>query len=153
VNPGGHSELASGFIMGVSADSKNQEAAYLYAQWMNSKAQSLLNVMRPVGLRDPFRTSHYNSPEYQALWPTAPDYLKVLQEGAANGYADFSLIDTFKYQDAMSRAVISAIGGTDPKEALDALAAEWDQLTEQIGVDKQREVYTAWAAKPSAYRE
>ncbi|MFO1070906.1 MAG: sugar ABC transporter substrate-binding protein [Geminicoccaceae bacterium] len=153
VNPGGHSELASGFIMGVSADSKHQEAAYLYAQWMNSKAQSLQNVMRPVGLRDPFRTSHYNSPEYQALWPTAPDYLKVLQEGAANGYADFSLIDTFKYQDAMSRAVISAIGGTDPKEALDALAAEWDQLTEQIGVDKQREVYTAWAAKPSAYRE
>jgi multiple sugar transport system substrate-binding protein len=153
VNPGGHSELASGFIMGVSADSKNQEAAYLYAQWMNSKAQSLQNVMRPVGLRDPFRASHYASPEYQALWPTAPEYLKVLEEGAANGYADFSLIDTFKYQDAMSRAVISAIGGTDPQEALDALAAEWDQLTEQIGVDKQREVYTAWAAKPSAYRE
>ncbi len=34
-----------------------------------------------------------------------------------------------------------------------ALAAEWDQLTDQIGVDKQREVYKAWASKPSAYRE
>ena len=53
----------------------------------------------------------------------------------------------------MSRAVIAAIGGTDPKEALDALAAEWDALTEQVGVDKQREVYKAWAAKPSAYRQ
>ncbi|MFO1039593.1 MAG: sugar ABC transporter substrate-binding protein [Geminicoccaceae bacterium] len=153
VNPGGHPELASGFIMGVSAESKHQEAAYLYAQWMSSKKQSLVNVMKPVGLRDPFRMSHYESPEYQALWPTAPDYLAVLKEGAANGYGDFSLLETFKYQDAMSRAVISAIGGTDPKEALDALAAEWDQLTESIGVDKQREVYKAWAAKPSAYRE
>jgi multiple sugar transport system substrate-binding protein len=153
INPGGHPELASGFIMGVSADSKNKEAAYLYAQWMSSKTQSLQNVMKPVGLRDPFRVSQYESAEYQNLWPTAKDYLKVLQDGAAAGYADFSLIDTFKYQDAMSRAVIAAIGGTDPKEALDGLAAEWDQLTQGIGVDKQREVYEAWAAKPSAYRE
>ena len=111
INPGGHPELASGFISGVSPDSKNKDAAYLYIQWMHSKDQSLQNVMRPVGLRDPFRMSHYASPDYQALWPTAPDYLKVLQDGAAQGYADFSLIETFKYQDAMSRAVIAAIGG------------------------------------------
>ena len=120
---------------------------------MHSKDQSLKNVMRPVGLRDPFRLSHYASPDYQALWPTAPEYLAVLKDGAANGYADFSLIETFKYQDAMSRAVLSAIGGTDPKEALDEMAAEWDQLTEQVGVDKQRAAYETWAAKPSAYRQ
>ena len=153
INPGGHPELASGFLSGVSPDSKNKDAAYLYIQWMQSKDQSLKNVMRPVGLRDPYRMSHYASPEYQALWPTAPQYLQVLQEGAAQGYADLSLIDTFKYQDAMSRAVMAAIGGTDPKEALDALADEWNQLTEQVGVDKQREAYKAWAAKPSAYRQ
>ena len=46
----------------------------------------------------------------------------------------------------------AAIGGKDPKQALDDLAAEWDQLTEQIGVDRQREAYTAWAATPAAYR-
>ena len=153
INPGGHPELASGFINGVSPDSKNKDAAYLYIQWMHSKDQSLQNVMKPVGLRDPYRMSHYASPDYQALWPTAPEYLEVLQDGAAQGYADFSLIETFKYQDAMSRAVIAAIGGTDPKEALDALAAEWDALTEQVGIDKQREVYQVWAAKPSAYRQ
>lgn len=153
INPGGHPELASGFISGVSADSKNKDAAYLYIQWMHSKDQSLKNVMRPVGLRDPFRLSHYANPDYQALWPTAPQYLAVLKDGAADGYADFSLIETFKYQDAMSRAVLSAIGGTDPKEALDEMASEWDQLTEQVGVDKQRAAYEAWAAKPSAYRQ
>jgi multiple sugar transport system substrate-binding protein len=53
----------------------------------------------------------------------------------------------------MGRAVVAAIGGKDPKQALDDLAAEWDALTEQIGVDRQREAYLAWAAKPSAYRE
>ena len=47
----------------------------------------------------------------------------------------------------------AAIVGKDPKQALDDLAAEWDALTEQIGADRQREAYTAWAAKPAAYRE
>jgi multiple sugar transport system substrate-binding protein len=153
INPGGHPELASGFINGVSVNSRNKDAAYLYAQWMHSKAQSLQNVMRPVGLRDPFRFSHYNAPEYQALWGGAKDYLKVLQDGAAAGFADFSWIETYKYQDAMSRAVLGAIAGADPRESLDALAAEWDALTDEIGVDRQRAAYEAWAAKPSAYRQ
>jgi multiple sugar transport system substrate-binding protein len=153
INPGGHPELASGFISGVSPDSKNKDAAYLYAQWMHSKSQSLQNVMKPVGLRDPFRMSHYESADYQNLWPGAKDYLKTLKDGAAAGYADFSFIETFKYQDAMSRAVNAALGGEDPKSALDAMAAEWDQITQAVGVDKQREAYKAWAAKPSAYRE
>ncbi len=153
INPGGHPQLASGFLSGVSPDSKNKDAAYLYAQWMHSKSQSLKNVMRPVGLRDPFRISHYESPEYQNLWGGAKAYLKVLQDGAAAGYADLSVIDTFKYQDSMSRAVIAAIGGEDPQTALNTMAAEWDQITETVGADKQREAYKVWAAKPSAYRE
>ncbi len=153
INPGGHPQLASGFLSGVSPDSKNKDAAYLYAQWMHSKSQSLKNVMRPVGLRDPFRISHYESPAYQNLWGGAKDYLKILQDGAAAGYADLSVIETFKYQDAMSRAVSSAIGGDDPQTALDAMAAEFDQITEAVGADKQREAYKVWAAKPSAYRQ
>lgn len=153
INPGGHPQLASGFLSGVSPDSKNKDAAYLYAQWMHSKSQSLKNVMRPVGLRDPFRISHYESPEYQNLWGGAKAYLKVLQDGAAAGYADLSVIDTFKYQDSMSRAVIAAIGGEDTQTALNTMAAEWDQITETVGADKQREAYKVWAAKPSAYRE
>jgi multiple sugar transport system substrate-binding protein len=153
INPGGHPQLASGFISGVSPDSKNKDAAYLYIQWMHSKNQSLKNVMRPVGLRDPFRFSHYDSAEYQTLWPGAKDYLKTLKDGAAAGYADISIIETFKYQDAMARAVNAAIGGEDPKTALDNMAAEWDQITQAVGVDKQREAYKVWASKPSAYRE
>ena len=153
VNPGGHPQLASGFLSGVSPDSKNKDAAYLYAQWMHSKSQSLKNVMRPVGLRDPFRISHYESPEYQNLWGGAKDYLKVLKDGAAAGYADLSVIDTFKYQDTMSRAVNAAIGGEDPQTALNNMAAEWDAITESVGADKQRDAYKVWAAKPTAYRE
>jgi multiple sugar transport system substrate-binding protein len=136
----------------VSPNSKNKDATYLYIQWLHSKQESLKNVMRPLGLRDPFRISHYESPEFQALWPTAKDYLETHKKAVETGYADLAILETYKYWDSAGRAVNAAIGGKDPKQALDDLAAEWDQLTEQIGVDRQREAYTAWAATPAAYR-
>jgi multiple sugar transport system substrate-binding protein len=77
----------------------------------------------------------------------------VLRKGGEQGYSDLAILETYKYWDSMGRAVVSAIGGKDPKAALDELAAEWDQLTEQIGVDRQKAAYAAWAEKPSAYRQ
>ena len=52
----------------------------------------------------------------------------------------------------MAREVVAAISGKDPKEALDTVAEAWDETTEKIGVDAQRETYRVWAEKPSAYR-
>ncbi|MBX6320349.1 MAG: sugar ABC transporter substrate-binding protein [Rhodospirillaceae bacterium] len=153
VSPSGHSEMAAGILLGVSPNSKNKEATYLYIQWLHSKQESLKNVMRPLGLRDPFRISQYESPEFQTLWPTAKDYLATHRKAVETGYSDLMVLDTFKYWDTMGRAVVAALGGKDPKQALDDLAAEWDAMTEQIGIDRQREAYKIWAAKPSAYRE
>jgi multiple sugar transport system substrate-binding protein len=152
ITPSGHSELAAGILLALSPNSQNKDAAYLYMQWLHSKRESLKNVMRPLGLRDPFRISHYESPEFQSLWPTAKDYLQTHKEAVETGYADLAILETYKYWDSAGRAVVAAIGGKDPKQALDDLAAEWDALTEQIGIDRQREAYTAWAAAPAAYR-
>jgi len=41
--------------------------------------------------------------------------------------------------------------GDNPQAILDDVAAEWDKITEQVGVDKQRSVYDSWAAKSGAY--
>jgi multiple sugar transport system substrate-binding protein len=41
--------------------------------------------------------------------------------------------------------------GEDPQAILDDVAAQWDAVTERIGVDKQKEAYLEWAAKPNAY--
>jgi multiple sugar transport system substrate-binding protein len=152
ITPSGHSEMAAGILLALSPNSKNKDATYLYMQWLHSQQESLKNVMRPLGLRDPFRISHYESPEFQALWPTAKDYLETHKKAVETGYADLAILETYKYWDSAGRAVNAAIGGKDPQQALDDLAAEWDQLTEQIGVDRQREAYTAWAAQPAAYR-
>jgi multiple sugar transport system substrate-binding protein len=31
------------------------------------------------------------------------------------------------------------------------IAAQWDAVTQRIGVDAQREAYQDWASKPNAY--
>ena len=149
--PGGYPELAAGFALSVSASSKNKELAYLFAQWLNSKDISIQRVTLPYALRDPFRTSHFESEEYKALWPAAKDYLAALEKGAETGLLDMSIIDTFTYEESLTRAIVSALAGGNAKEALDKAAGEWNDLTDEIGVDDQRAAYEDWASKPGAY--
>ena len=149
--PGGHPQLAAGFSMAVSSDSKNKDAAYLYIQWINSIDISGQRVQLPYTLRDPFRKSHFSSPEYQSLWPDAKEYLDALQAGGVSGLLDLSIINTFAYEDALAIGLQAAMGGADPQEELDGVASAWDELTEKVGVDAQREAYMQWSSKPAAY--
>ncbi|MDE0388998.1 MAG: sugar ABC transporter substrate-binding protein, partial [Rhodospirillales bacterium] len=149
--PGGHPQLAAGFAMAVSSSSKNKDAAYLYIQWINSIDISGQRVQLPYTLRDPFRKSHFSSPEYQSLWPDAKEYLDALQAGAVSGLLDLSIINTFAYEDSLAIGLQAVMGGADPQEELDGVAAAWDELTEKVGVDNQREAYMQWSSKPAAY--
>jgi multiple sugar transport system substrate-binding protein len=149
--PGGHPELAAGFALSVSSTSKNKEAAYLFIQWLNSEEISNLRVQLPYALRDPFRDSHFTNPGYLALWPDAKDYLAALSEGAQTGLLDLSLIQTDKYEEALRQGISKLWAGDDPQKILDKVAGDWDAITQQVGVDRQRAVYESWAAKSGAY--
>lgn len=151
LSPGGYPELAAGFMLGVSSDSRNKEAAYLFIQWLTSKEISLQRVMLPFALRDPYRISHYESGLYRAQWASAPDYLRILRLGADRGLLDLAIPGAREYEEALDRAVVAAYAGTPPKQALDKAAADWDAITRRIGVDRQRQAYREWASKPNAY--
>lgn len=149
--PGGHPQLASGFSLCLASGSKKKEAAYLFCQWLNSKEISLERVQLPAALRDPFRDSHFTSPEYLGRWPEAPEYLAALQAGAVNGLLDLSVLQTDRYEEALRKGISRLWAGEAPQKTLDAVAAEWDQTTQRIGVDRQKAAYAEWAAKPNAY--
>ncbi len=149
--PGGTPELAAGFVLGVSTSSKNKEAAYLFAQWLNSPEISLQRVMLPYALRDPFRLSHFQSEEYRALWPNAGAYLDAIDASSQSALLDLSIANTFAYEESLTRALTAALAGGDPKALLDQAAEEWNAITDEIGRDHQREVYAAWASQPNAY--
>jgi len=149
--PGGHPELAAGFALSVASTSKQKEQAYLFIQWLNSEEISNQRVQLPYTLRDPFRNSHYTNPQYLGRWPDAKDYLKALQDASKTGLLDLSLIQTDKYEEAIRQGISRLWAGEDPKKILDDVAKQWDEITQQVGTDKQKAVYNAWAAKSGAY--
>ena len=149
--PGGHPQLAAGFALSVASLSMNKDAAYLFIQWLNSEDVSLQRVQLPYALRDPFRNSHFSSKEYLARWPDAKDYLAVLKQAAETGLLDLSLLQTDKYDEVLRHAISRLWTGNDPKVLLDAAAAEWDAITEIVGVDRQKAAYADWAAKTGSY--
>ncbi len=149
--PGGHPQLAAGFSLSVASGSKNQEAAYLFIQWLNSEETSLQRVQLPYALRDPFRESHFTDPEYLSRWKDAPEYLKTLRAGADTGLLDLSVLQIDKYEEALRQATTRLWAGEDVQTILDDTAATWDALTDRIGVDRQKAAYADWASKPNAY--
>lgn len=149
--PGGHPELAAGFALSVASTSKQKEQAYLFIQWLNSEEISNQRVQLPYTLRDPFRDSHYVNKQYLSRWPDAKYYLATLHDASHSGLLDLSLIQTDKYEEAIRQGISRLWAGEDPKKILDDMAKQWDDITQQVGVDKQKAVYSAWAAKSGAY--
>jgi len=134
----------------VSSTSKNKDAAYLFIQWLNSEDISLQRVQLPYTLRDPFRTSHYTSPEYLSRWPNAKDYLGALKAGSETGLLDLSLLQTDKYEEVLRQSSASCGGATTLRRSSTRPRATGCHH-DKIGVDKQKAVYQTWAAKSGAY--
>ncbi len=149
--PGGHPELAVGFSLAVSSSSENKEAAYLFAQWLNSEEISLQRVQLPYALRDPFRDSHYTSEEYLGRWADAGEYLATLKKAGETGLLDLSLIQTDRYEEGIRQAIGRLWAGEEAKVILNDLAGQWNELTDRIGRDKQKRAYLDWVSKPNAY--
>jgi len=135
----------------VNAYSDPPELAYLFIQWLNSEETSLQRVQLPYALRDPFRESHFTNEEYLSRWADADKYLATLRAGADTGLLDLSILQIDKYEEALRQSITRLWAGEDAKAILDDVAAQWDALTDRIGVDKQRAAYQDWAGKPNAY--
>jgi multiple sugar transport system substrate-binding protein len=149
--PGKNGEMASGYVKALTTDSANPEASYLFMQWVTSPPVSLARVMLPYTLRDPYRLSHYTSPLYRALWPNAKNYLLALSEAANTGVVDMIMPGWQDYALSIDRMCTAVWAGEDPKSALQKAAAEWDQVTQKLGVDAQRAAYQEFLKLPGCY--
>lgn len=153
VMPGGHGEMASGYVKALAADSRHPEAAYLFMQWVTSPAVSLVRVMLPYTLRDPYRLSHYTSPLYRDLWPAAKEYLITLSDAANGGVVDLVMPGSQDYALSIDQMCTSVWAGADPHAALQKAASEWDATTRRIGVAAQRAAYVQFKKLPGCYAD
>ena len=148
--PGGYTEMAVGFVLSVLANSQQREPAYLFLQWLTSPEISLQRVMLPYALRDPYRLSHFSSPDYRALWPSAPSYLDTLKHGGSRALLDLIIPGVFAYADAFFIAATNVRLGTDVPTAMNAMAATWNDITDSLGRDRQRDAYREYLEMPGA---
>ncbi len=148
--PGKNGEHAGSFVLTVSADSKDKEAAFLYALWCTSPSISLQRVMLPYTLRDPYRISHYKSKAYRALWPGAKDYLISLSDAANNAVLDMIMTGAADYANALDRAMTAIYAGKSAQSGLNDAAREWDAITKKLGADRQKAAYAQFLKLPGA---
>jgi multiple sugar transport system substrate-binding protein len=139
--PGGHTELALGWLLAIPSDSRQKEAAYLFMQWLNSPDVSLQRTMLPNSLRDPFRRSHIRSTQYRSLWPEAPHYLDTLQTATTKEFLDLAIPGAPEYEEAFYQAANDVRLGTAPLAAMQRMAENWDAITEHYGRERQRAAY------------
>lgn len=146
------SMMPVGRVVAVAADSQNPEAAYCVAKHI-AYNRSLENVSTALTGLDPYRQSHLEHPE--AFAPlmgqtNAEEYLEGLQAALADGYPDIFIPGAAQYQDALDLHVNRALAGqVTPQQALDAVATEWDRITNALGRDQQLEF---WLTALESYR-
>jgi multiple sugar transport system substrate-binding protein len=148
--PNKNGEHAGSFVQTVSADSKNQEAAFAYNLWLTSPSVSLQVVMLPYTLRDPYRISHYKSAKYRSLWPGAKDYLISLAQAANFAVIDPIMTGAADYADAMDRGLTAIYAGKDPQSGLNDVASQWDAITKRLGNDRIKASYAQFLKLPGA---
>ncbi|MCB1851893.1 MAG: extracellular solute-binding protein [Gammaproteobacteria bacterium] len=140
--------IAYGWTSGVSRDSPHKEAAFdflgFYANRFNHRAD--LQVGR-FGM-NPFRFSDLDQTFWveSAGWSpqVAASYVATLQAQAhsRNRVLDLRIHRGQEYVYILSVGIYRALTGRDtPQRALDVVAERWRQLTERVGVDRQREAY------------
>ncbi len=146
------SMMPVGRVVGVAADSKNKDAAYWVAKHV-SYDRSLEDVSTSLTGLDPYRTTHFTNPQVYSMFPSVEEaqaYLDGVNAAMADGYPDVFIPGAAQYQDALDLHVNKALAGQEtPQQALDAVAQEWDKITDTLGRDRQTEL---WLKALEAYK-
>ena len=140
--------------LGVPADSKNQEAAWDFVATVISPEVSGKAIVTANSGVNPYRFSHYdNLDAWSSIFSAeeAASYLGAQRASldAPNVALDLRLPGFFSYTEVLEIELSKALAGeVEPQAALDAIAAEWNRLTDEFGRDTQLAAYRASVGLP-----
>ncbi len=133
----------------VDTDPNKQKAAWSAAAHLGGKDLSLWNCAYPSGFQ-PYRNSHFNVAEWvEAGYDEAfiEDYLASQSDSYnhPNAAIEPRIPGIFQYysiaEDELAKIYAGQYGSV--QEGADAIAAAWDEITDQIGRDSQIALYKA----------
>lgn len=144
-----------GWVCGVMATSKNSDAAYDFCRTIAEPKNSYTAVTTAETGLNPFRASHFaDTSGWKKFGFVEPDlglYLGAIKASLShpNAQLDLKLPGQARYLDALETQLARAAAGEiSAKAALDAAAAEWDRITNDLGRDKMLALYRAWLGLP-----
>lgn len=132
----------------VSDDELKRKCAWSAAAHLGGKDLSLWMSAYPSGFQ-PYRTSHFNFDEWEAAGydrAFVEDYLSSNADSYnhPNASNEPRIPGIFQYYSRGEDELVKGLGsGASAQEIADAIAAGWEEITDQIGRDSQIELYRA----------
>lgn len=137
-----------GWVGGVTMSSKNPKAAYDFLSFLGNPENSYIAVTTDATGFNPYRVRHFEDlsrwKEFGFVEPDLSSYLGAIRASLEhpNAQLDLKLPGQAQYQDTAEVYLARALAGEmSAKAALDQIAAEWNRITNQLGRDKQRQLY------------
>ena len=123
---------------GVSSQSEFAEAAYLFLQWGNSPEIFTWMVGNPAGFFDPFQNENFTDPIVAGSYK---DYhIPVYVESIERAVPPININGTNEYVNALDTNLQAVMTGQKTaEEAMADTAAEWEEITDRLGRDRQIE--------------
>ncbi len=143
-----------GRVMAISklTPPEKREAAFQVIRYMASPDVSIRYVSHGQTGENTFRRSHDMNP---ALWQhkhaTLKEYMDAKRINSEHGYPDIYITGEDEYIDALSRHIQNYLTGKESAEgALNAVAKEWNQITNRIGREKLK---AQWSAQIKLFKK
>jgi multiple sugar transport system substrate-binding protein len=136
------------YVMKRAEEGGVSEAAWDLAAHLGGKDISLWTAVYPSGFQ-PYRNSHFNAEEWAVIGQPV-DFIQAYLDSESGSYnhpnaaVEPRIPGIFQYYVAAEIELAKAFAGeVEPQAALDAAAAEWEKITDQIGRESQIQLYQA----------
>ncbi len=149
--PGNVAGLADGRVWSIPAASKNKEAAFKVLAWLNSPEHhgEIVADTGAWALTDPIYVVEYEKPEEHFIRLAGADIQQAKDYGnvilnlfSQKSYPDLDIPGTARYRKVLVRYFQEALTGQiSVEEALAQSVVEWDQITDELGRDRQIQYY------------
>jgi multiple sugar transport system substrate-binding protein len=127
--PGGHFSPMFTSAMSVSPQSKNQGAAYFFAQWATTKQSAVQELLSGVGSA---RTSPWNDREVKAKAKMPAEWYQAYVDSVKIGRQGLpEIAGVTEYRDAIGVAIQKAIEGAKSADVLSQAQTEFQEILDK----------------------
>ncbi len=143
------SSISGNWVFVVNKKTKNKQLAFDFASYMSSKEMTTKLITKGSSGINPSRYSHLTNNFEQ--WKEngfskqlAKEYLNTISNELSNKNVliDIRIPGADMYYSSFDKYINKAIKGElSSKEALDLTAKEWNEITQKLGLEKQKKFY------------